>query len=1470
MLFKNRKLYVLNLALILALFGGLFGVVQTKQALAAPQAQESFSNVQSESDMCDPNTGWVWTNGPLRPEVAQQAKLALKKDGIESTVIASDYGEKDSCRNFELFSTDFIVTLKSDPNQLSSDAQSELADRIRATLLQFGEPQLGNVRIDFGSGVAKSYSNPLHKQTPIENTNAISGPSLNTEAPLNKKAFVLVFNPTLSNGQDLLTYVGWTPYTTLVQGIIDSLQNASQGQLQYTIVDTHVVTDEWPVKIDGFRYTEATYFQVLQGQTPGHSPDEVNYDLIIDQFDICGKLNRGEIDELWMFGAPWFGFYESRLIGPDAYKYNSLPMTGTHGCNKLLPIMGLSYERGVAEAVHSFGHRAEASMTKVYGSWEENRTAHNWDRFGLVKVQSPDYTYSGCGSIHYPPNSADQYDYGNSSDALTNCEDFSNYPNLSDPLLVAQPVTCTVWNCSQLGYMLYWFSHLPSNTGCGPDAVENNWWSYFADPNLALFPSLNCPPVPPEPILPGDTVRVSVNFAGGQALNQSESAKISADGHFVAFESRAPNLVWGDTNGRSDVFVRDLQTGQITRVSVDSGGVQANNDSYYPSISADGRYIAFYSHATNLVTGDTNGRSDIFLHDRQTGIVTRISVDSGGVQSNNDSYFPSISANGRYIAFGSYATNLVPGDTNGWIDIFLHDRQTGLTTRVSVNSSGGQANNGSTTASISADGRFVAFHSYATNLVPGDTNLRTDIFLRDVQTGMTTRVSVNSSGAQANNADSSQPSISADGRYVAFESYASNLVPGDTNGFPDVFVRDTQAGVTARVSIASSGVQGNVGSSSSFISGDGRYVGFISGATNLVPGDTNMTGDAFIYDRQAGLTTRVSIASDGTQANNGSFFPSISADGQYIAFLSTAANLVTGDTNGYVDIFVHRQSDDVPATVTPTFTPTNTPTNTPSPTPTFTPASPSNNSLYLSLTGNQTIGGVVSADEDILRFDGTSWSLFFDGSDVGVGGSDLFGFSFLDADSLLLSFNTALTLNGISVTPQDVVRFDAASLGSVTIGTFSMHFDGSDVGFDTTAEKIDSVSLLPDGRILLSTTGNPAVVGVTGGKDEDILAFTPTSMGNATSGSWGMYFDGSDVGLGETSGEDVDALDVTASGNIYLSTADNFTVNGVAGADEDVFVCESTALGDVTACNYSASLYFDGSTWGLTANDVDAFHFLSTAPVPTNTPSHTPTFTPSPTFTPTSTNTPTPGPTWIAATTTNTPTRTPTTTFTPTSTSTTTPTITPNTSDLIFKDGFESGNLSAWTSSTIDLGDLSASMASVLVGNQGMQAMIDDNNTIYVTDDNPNAESRYRARFYFDPNSITMASNDAHFIFKGFAGTATDVFQIELRNASGLYQIRAKALNDSSAFVVTNWFNISDAPHFIELDWGAATGVGANDGGLTLWIDGVQQANLTGIDNDTWRIDRARLGALAGMDVGTSGTYYFDAFESRRQNYIGP
>ena len=171
---------------------------------------------------------------------------------------------------------------------------------------------------------------------------------------------------------------------------------------------------------------------------------------------------------------------------------------------------------------------------------------------------------------------------------------------------------------------------------------------------------------------------------------------------------------------------------------------------------------------------------------------------------------------------------------------------------------------------------------------------------------------------------------------------------------------------------------------------------------------------------------------------------------------------------------------------------------------------------------------------------------------------------------------------------------------------------------------------------------------------------------------------------------------------------------------------------------------------------------------------------------------------------------------------------------------------------------------------------MNDNNAIYVQDDTPNAESHYRARFYFDPNSIPMASGNAHYVFYGYSGASTVVLRTEFRCAtaacpgSGSYQVRVNILNDSTTWTNSSWFTITDAPHSIELDWKASSAAGANNGYVTLWIDGTQKADLTGVDNDTRRIDRIRLGAVAGIDTGTRGTYYFDALESRRTTYIGP
>ncbi len=312
-----------------------------------------------------------------------------------------------------------------------------------------------------------------------------------------RKVYVVVYDPQLSStyGNQLLSdYMNWYDHATLTQGTINFFTQASDNELTYAVVATTTITDGWPIKVDGFRYTESEYLNVMEhGGTP-HSPDAVDYNAIVNDpdLDICGKANRNEIDEVWIYNGPYFGFYESTLVGPGAYWYNSPPVPGPHDCNRLIPIMGPSPERGVDSAVHNFGHRTESAMRQVYGSWEQNRTAHSWEQFALVDALSPDYDYSGCGNTHYPPNGTSDYDYTNNSTADTNCADFANYPDLNNPADVIEPVTCTTWGCNGVGYYDYWFSHLPANFGCGPDDVSSNWWPYIYEPAKALNPSSLC------------------------------------------------------------------------------------------------------------------------------------------------------------------------------------------------------------------------------------------------------------------------------------------------------------------------------------------------------------------------------------------------------------------------------------------------------------------------------------------------------------------------------------------------------------------------------------------------------------------------------------------------------------------------------------------------------------------------------------------------------------------------------------------------------------------------------------------------------------------------------------------------------------------------------------------------------------------------------------------------------------------
>jgi hypothetical protein len=379
---------------------------------------------------------------------------------------------------------------------------------------------------------------------------------------------------------------------------------------------------------------------------------------------------------------------------------------------------------------------------------------------------------------------------------------------------------------------------------------------------------------------------------------------ISSDGRYVAFYSLATNLNECDTTAYNDIYLKDTLTGQISVQSTNSAGECLNvsyRSSSDPSISFDSRYVAFESNVDTLTDNDTNGVGDIFLKDTQTNTTTLVSTDSNEVQANDSNETPSVSGDGRYVVFRTSATNLVAEDTDTSTDLILKDTQTGDTTLVSSDSSGTKGNDDSYPQAISYNGRYVVFKSYATNLVADDTNDEGDIFLKDTVTGETTRVSTDSSGAQANGY-SDYPAISSDGRYVVFRSYATNLVDNDTNGVEDIFLKDMTTGETTRVSTDSNNTEANAISMYSDISDDGRYVVFSSDATNLIAGDDNLKRDIFVKDMESGETARVNESVTGVQANNKSDYPVISGDGNFIAFESDATTLVGRCNSGATDI----------------------------------------------------------------------------------------------------------------------------------------------------------------------------------------------------------------------------------------------------------------------------------------------------------------------------------------------------------------------------------------------------------------------------------------------------------------------------------------------------------------------------------------------------------------------------------------
>lgn len=400
----------------------------------------------------------------------------------------------------------------------------------------------------------------------------------------------------------------------------------------------------------------------------------------------------------------------------------------------------------------------------------------------------------------------------------------------------------------------------------------------------------------------GVTERVSVDSAGQEADGNSEAPALSDDGQYVAFQSAATNLVAADSNECRDIFLRDMLAGTTELVSLATDGTQGNGDSMTASISGDGQLVVFASQADGFSANDINGTWDVFLRNRQTGTTTRVSQSAAGVVGNDYSWTPDISQDGAYVVFESFSSNLVTGDLNDVADIFVVEVATGAIERVSLGQLGVEAAGRSSFPSISGDGRYVAFVSEAANLVPNDTNGRRDVFVIDRQTGTVERVSVSNTGGQADN-HCSRPSISADGRFVAFESVAGNLVPGDSNFKSDVFLHDRAVSKVKRISVTSTGDQVSGYSVFPVISAEGRHVAFQSSAVEFASDTVNGYLDVLVHDVQTKITERASSNDFGIEANGWSGTPSMSADGRYVALFSYAVNLIGSDSNDVADVF---------------------------------------------------------------------------------------------------------------------------------------------------------------------------------------------------------------------------------------------------------------------------------------------------------------------------------------------------------------------------------------------------------------------------------------------------------------------------------------------------------------------------------------------------------------------------------------
>jgi Tol biopolymer transport system component len=531
---------------------------------------------------------------------------------------------------------------------------------------------------------------------------------------------------------------------------------------------------------------------------------------------------------------------------------------------------------------------------------------------------------------------------------------------------------------------------------------------------LALIAAILSTP-PSASAAPGDITLASTSDSGVKGNGGSIALSVSADGTRVAFVSFATNLDPADTAPfGSDVYVKDLVTGDITLASSSDTGIHANGESSGPSLSADGTTVAFTSFAANLDPADTDFELDVYVKDLTTGDISLASTSDSGVKGNGFSgRDAALSADGTRVAFASFATNLDPADTDTIADVYMKDLSTGDIALVSIGDSGIKANGHSGTPSISADGTIVTFPSLATNLGPDDSDSFSDIYVKDLSSGGLTLASTSDSGTKGNNDSSQNGSVlSGDGSKVAFVSYATNLDPADIDGAGDVYVKDLATGDIALASTSDSGVKSNSSSFLASLSPDGSRVAFPSFATNLDPADTDTLDDIYVKDLASGDITLASTSASGSKGNGGSFRPTLSEDGSRVAFSSDATNLSPFDTDRITDVYLKELGEAPPPPGVCTITGTE------------------GNDVLKGTRGDDVICGLGGDDRILGGAGGDDLLLGGEGRDrlVGGGGADVLrgegGNDVLDARDGVPANDTADGGDGIdrcAVDPRDMV-----------------------------------------------------------------------------------------------------------------------------------------------------------------------------------------------------------------------------------------------------------------------------------------------------------------------------------------------------------------------------------------------------------------------------------------------------------------